>query len=135
MGYLLDTCVVSDFVSGDTSTLNKIRQQTPDNLSVSTLTVMEIYYGFALNPAKAQKIQPIIEQFLESINIIDFTNKEARATAYIRSALKKAGTPIGAYDVLIGATALANGLTLVTSNIREFKRIPNLSLENWRNDN
>ena len=104
-------------------------------MSVSALTVMEIYYGLILNPSKAQKIQPIIEQFLDSINIIDFTNKEARSTASIRSALKKAGTPIGAYDILIGATALANGLTLVTSNIREFKRIPNLSLENWRNDN
>lgn len=96
---------------------------------------MEIYYGLELNPAKARKIQPIIEQFLEKINIIDFTQKEARATASIRSALRKAGTPIGAYDLLIGATALANGLILVTSKTREFKRITNLALENWREDN
>ncbi|MEM9274667.1 MAG: type II toxin-antitoxin system VapC family toxin [Cyanobacteria bacterium P01_F01_bin.143] len=134
MIYLLDTCVVSDFVSGDKFTLNKIRQKTPDDLSVSTLTVMEIYYGLKLNPAKARKIQPIIEQFLDRINIIDFTNKEAETTALIHSVLKKAGTPIGAYDLLIGATALANDLTLVTSNTREFKRIANLSLENWRED-
>ena len=132
MNYLLDTCVVSDFVGGDTPTLSKIKRQSPQNLSVSALTVMEIYYGLALNPTKAKKIQPIIDQFLEIINIIDFTNKEALATASIRAALKKAGTPIGAYDLLIGATALANSLILVTSNTREFERIENLSVENWR---
>jgi tRNA(fMet)-specific endonuclease VapC len=41
------------------------------------------------------------------------------------------GTPIGAYDILIAGQALARGLTLVTRNLREFERIPELSLENW----
>ncbi|MEI6328866.1 MAG: hypothetical protein WCP16_06515 [Pseudanabaena sp. ELA645] len=52
----------------------------------------------------------------------------------IRNFLKLAGTPIGAYDVLIAATALTHRLIIVTANVREFERIPNLQIQNWRND-
>jgi len=45
--------------------------------------------------------------------------------------LEKLGKPIGPYDLLIAATALANGLVLVTHNTREFMRIPGIQLEDW----
>jgi tRNA(fMet)-specific endonuclease VapC len=132
MAYLLDTCVLSDFVKGEQNTLNQLKSISPTDLFISSLTVMEIKYGLAINPAKAIKIQPLIETFLISITVLNFTSQEAEKAAEIRSILKIAGSPIGSYDVLIAATALSHNLMIVTSNVREFQRVPNLQIENWR---
>lgn len=132
MIYLLDTCVISDFARGDVSTQQRFKHQAPLDLALSSVTVMEIQYGLKLNPAKAKKIQPIIEQLLSSLNVIRFGEQEAITAASIRAELKSLGMPIGAYDVLIGATAKANDLVMVTANTREFERIEGLDLENWR---
>ncbi|BAU62918.1 hypothetical protein STA3757_02690 [Stanieria sp. NIES-3757] len=132
MRYLLDTCVISDFVKGEVNTLQKIKATSPSQLSVSSVTVMEVKYELQLNPAKAKKIESITEKLFSQITIIDFGTKEATTAAEIRTYLKKAGMPIGAYDLLIGATALSNQLGLVTANIKEFERITNLYIENWR---
>ena len=132
MAYLLDTCVLSDFVKGEQNTLNQLKSISPTDLFISSLTVMEIKYGLAINPAKAIKIQPLIETFLISFTVLNFTSQEAEKAAEIRSILKIAGSPIGSYDVLIAATALSHNLMIVTSNVREFQRVPNLQIENWR---
>jgi tRNA(fMet)-specific endonuclease VapC len=134
MSYLLDTCVLSDFVKGDRGTLNQIKRCSPSELAVSSLTVMEIEFGLMINPQKANKIRPITAQFFEQITIFRFGTDEALCAAEIRAFLRKKGTPIGAYDLLIGASALVNNLTLVTANVKEFERIPELKIENWRND-
>ena len=59
------------------------------------------------------------------------TPEDAKQAARIRADLKRKGTPIGAYDLQIAATALVNGLTVVTNNTDEFKRVVGLKLENW----
>ncbi len=132
MKFLLDTCVISDFIKGVDNTINTIKNTNPLLLAVSSITVMEIYYGLAHNPEKAKKIKSIIHDFLSTVKIINFTEKEANSAGNIRADLRKSGTPIGAYDVLIVATALSNNLTLITSNISEFKRVENLKFDNWR---
>ncbi|MBU7583539.1 MAG: type II toxin-antitoxin system VapC family toxin [Nostoc sp. TH1S01] len=134
MGYLLDTCVISDFVQGEANTLKQLKSTSRADIFVSSITVMEVKYGLAINPQRAVKIQSIIETLLSSITILPFDYKEAEQAAQIRSLLKLAGLPIGAYDVLIAATAVINNHVLVTSNIREFQRVPNLQIENWRSN-
>jgi tRNA(fMet)-specific endonuclease VapC len=130
--YLLDTCVISDFVKGEKGTLFKVKNCSPPQLAISAITVMEIDYGLRLNPQKAKKISPLIEQLLEPITIIPFGVTEAEFAASIRAFLKNKGTPIGANDVLIGATALASNKIMVTANINEFNRIPDLRVDSWR---
>jgi tRNA(fMet)-specific endonuclease VapC len=132
MGYLLDTCVISDFVKGEENTLKLFKSISPANIFVSSLTVMEVKYGLAVNPQRAVKIQPLIETILNSITILPFGSKEAEQAALIRGILKIAGSPIGAYDVLIAATAVTHNHIVVTSNVREFQRVSNLEIENWR---
>jgi tRNA(fMet)-specific endonuclease VapC len=132
MGYLLDTCVVSDFVKGEQNTLKQLKSISPTDIFISSLTVMEVKYGLAINPQKAIKIQPLIEPFLTSITVLPFNSQEAEKAAEIRGILKIAGSPIGAYDVLIAATALSHNYIIVTSHVREFQRVPNLQIENWR---
>ena len=132
MGYLLDTCVISDFVKGEENTLKRLKSTSPSDIFISSLTVMEVKYGLYINPERAIKIQSVIEIFLSSIVILPFGTEEAEQAAKVRSILKIAGTPIGSYDVLIAATALTNNHIIVTSNVREFQRVPSLKIENWR---
>jgi tRNA(fMet)-specific endonuclease VapC len=58
MRYLLDTCVISDFIKGEPGTLIRLKQTPPNDIAVSIITVMELRYGLALNPQRAQKVEP-----------------------------------------------------------------------------
>jgi tRNA(fMet)-specific endonuclease VapC len=134
MKYLLDTCCVSDFVKGDIKTHAKIKLSMPSDLALSSVTLLEIEYGLLLNTQRAKKIRKPLKDFTTYIPILSFDEETAIYAAKIRSHLKKHGTPIDSYDVLIAATAQQHQLTLVTSNEKEFKRVPEIALENWRNE-
>jgi tRNA(fMet)-specific endonuclease VapC len=133
MTYLLDTCTVSDFAKGEPNTLNRLRSVSPSEVFISSITLMEIRYGMAINPKRVARIWQVIEDFLSSVTIIPLSEREAVEAASIRSLLKTQGLPIGYYDVLIAATAKANKLIIVTANVREFERVPGLIVLNWRN--
>jgi tRNA(fMet)-specific endonuclease VapC len=132
MRYLLDTCVISDFIKGEAGTKVRLKKTPPVDIAVSAITVMELRYGLALNPQRAQKVEPAIASLLSSITILPFGTMEAEQAAQIRAVLKSQGQPIGAYDVLIAATALRHNLLMITANQREFDRVPGLQTENWR---
>ena len=132
MRYLLDTCVISYFIKGEAGTQVRLKQTSPADIAVSAITVMELRYGLALNPQRAQKVEPAIASFLASVTILPFSTVEAEQAAQIRAILKSQGQPIGAYDVLLAATALQHNLVMVTANQREFDRVPGLQTENWR---
>lgn len=132
MQYLLDTCVISDFIKGEPGTQARLKQTPPADIAVSVITVMELRYGLLLNPQRTQKVEPAISSFLASVNVLPFNAAEAEQAAAIRAILKTQGQPIGAYDVLIAATALQHNLLMVTANQREFERVPGLQTETWR---
>jgi tRNA(fMet)-specific endonuclease VapC len=132
MKYLLDTCVVSDFVKGEQQTLIRVKNEFPSDIAVSCITVMEIQYGLALHPQYAELIKPIINTFLNSVSVINFNADDAAQAVMIRAFLKQQGRPIGSYDILLAGTALNHKLIFVTSNTKEFDRIHGLRLENWR---
>lgn len=132
MNYLLDTCAVSDFVRGQPRTLERIKASSPENIGVSVITQMEIDYGLRTNSKLSHQLRPVIDAFFGTVRVIPYDSTAARQTAQLRAALKTRGAPIGAYDALIAGTALAYGLILVTSNLREFERIEGLVSEDWR---
>ncbi len=132
MRYLFDTCTVSDFVKGEPKVLARVKATAPGLIAVSTLTRMEVSFGLCLKPARARQLTPVLEAFFSAITTLPFTLADAQAAATVRADLKARGTPIGPYDVLIGATALARGLTIVTNNVDEFERIGGLRVEDWR---
>lgn len=132
MTYLLDTCVVIDLVKGDPNTIETMKSKSPDQVNISTITEFELRYGMALASKLKSKSKSIVEAMLSEINILNFEAKEAAKAAEIRNQLRTLGTPISPYDFLIAATSLANDLILVTSNEKEFTRIEELKIENWR---
>lgn len=132
MRYLLDTTVVSDFTRGVPAVLARLKATSKGDTAICTVTTMEIEYGLMLNPARARKIEPMIRSLLQDLRVFSYEPEDATATAAVRAALTKRGTPIGPYDVMIAGSALRRGLVMVTSNGGEFARIHGLIVEDWR---
>src|SRR3990167_4171895 len=133
MKYLLDTCTVSHFVKGEINTLNRLKSTPPSEIAISSITVMEIEYGLSLNPSVMKKIKMMLNEFMEIITILDYTQDDASQSALVRALLKQQGSPIGRYDILLAGVALNHKTIFVTSNTKEFERVNGLKLENWRN--
>ena len=72
-----------------------------------------------------------IEQLLSGVEILPLDEGVDRHYADLRTRLERAGQPVSAHDMLIAAHALTLGLTMVTANVREFRRVPGLAVENW----
>jgi len=132
MTYLLDTCVVSDFVRGTQPVQSRLLATAPSVIALSSITVLEVEYGLARRPVLARRLRKVMHALFESVTILPFDREDAMQAAALRAELKRKGLPVGAYDLLIGATALRRGLTLVTSNTAEFAHVEGLPLEDWR---
>lgn len=132
MKYLLDTTVISDFVRGHPAVHHRLLRCAPVELAVSAVTVMELEYGLARNPSLAARVRPVVEALLQRITILPCGEDEARETGRLRGELSRTGKPIGPFDALIAGTARSHRLILVTSNSSEFRRVPGLAVEDWR---
>ena len=130
--YLLDTNVVSDFFRSTEPVSNKLRELNAKSMAISSLTRMEIEFGFERNPAARRRFGALWIQFAGNCREIPFDAPCANATGRIRAQLAAIGQPIGPYDVQIAGTALAHGLVMVTANTAEFERVVLMRLENWR---
>jgi tRNA(fMet)-specific endonuclease VapC len=109
--------------------LKQLLATPPAELRISALVEHELRFGFALTPGT--RAEELTLRLLEVIPGIPFGSAEARRAAVLRSGLARIGKPIGPYDVLIAATALEHQLTLVTHNVREFRRVEGLAVEDW----
>ena len=100
---------------------------------VSLVVLLELWYG-AEKSAYSDRNKANLESFLASpVEVLTFDASDAMASGEIRALLERAGTPIGPNDLQIAGQALARGLTVVTNNEREFRRVPNLYVTNWIN--
>jgi tRNA(fMet)-specific endonuclease VapC len=129
--FLLDTDRCVDLLRGVRAVVAKLERLTPDDCGLSALTSFELFAGAARarDPRReTEKIQKLVDVIQE----LPFDAAAARRAGALRSELEEAGTPIGPYDLLIAAHALALDLALVSANIREFGRVAGLRLENWR---
>ena len=132
MTYLLDTNVLSDFARGEPAVMARLRQEAPAQLTASVITEMEVEYGLARNPNLAPRLRQAMRLLLNTIAVLPFEREDARTAAQLRAVLNRQGTPIGAYDLLLAASALRRGLKIVTHNTREFARVSGLEVEDWR---
>jgi tRNA(fMet)-specific endonuclease VapC len=109
----------------------KFDKVKPENCFISEITLAELKFGVE-NSQKPEKNKKALDIFLSGIQIIPIF--EALDTyAKEKSRLRKAGKSIDDFDLLIGSTALALGLTMVTNNTQHFDRIKGLKLEDWTN--
>jgi tRNA(fMet)-specific endonuclease VapC len=129
MRYLLDTNVVIDLLNDADSKLTKrARRESPNDIAVSAVVSHELFYGAFKSGRPTQNVRVIdMLQFA----VLEFDKEDARQAGAIRALLASRGTPIGPYDVLIAGQAVARNMTLITRNMNEFGRVPELRAEDW----
>lgn len=129
--YLLDTNVCIQFLNKKSQVLiEKLSGIDPEEIFLCSIVKAELLYGAfkSNNPLKVLKIQ---EEFFCRFKSFDFDEKSANVYGKSRSSLEKKGMIIGPYDQLIASIAIANKVTLVTHNTREFSRVEGLVYEDW----
>lgn len=99
-------------------------------IAISAISVAELFFGVEKSRFKESNTLAL-HAFLAHLQVLEFGSKEAGAYAKIRADLERRKTLIGAMDMLIASTALANDLTLITNDSKDFKRVVGLRLENW----
>ena len=131
MKYLLDTNPCIRYLSGRSDALRHRVDAVGDaDIVLCSVVLAELYFGAAKShsPQATLRLQ---QEFVSRFRSLAFDDTAARIYGPIRAELERSGAMIGANDLLIAAIAIANGLTVVTHNIDEFRRIPSLPIEDW----
>lgn len=130
---LLDTNVLIDLVFERSEILSRRFSAAAaggDSLHLSAISLYEYRFGAERSRRRAYQLEAL-ERFLSVVAIVDFGSEDAERMALIKADLAARGTMIGSYDLLIAAQAATRTLTVVTGNLREFSRIPGLTVEDW----
>ena len=128
--YLLDADIIIYALKGDETVKKNLQDRLQDPISISAITLMELYYGaykskkVAANLAKVRMIE-------DSFDIVSTGRESAETCGNLKAALEASGTRLDVFDLAIAACALAHNLTLVTNNTRHFRRVQGLKLTNW----
>ena len=131
MKYMLDTNICIYIIKRKpVNVLERFKQTDISKISISSITLSELFYGVSKSSKPKQNFTALT-QFVAPLEILAFSGEAAQYYGELRAHLEKQGTPIGSLDMLIAAHALSITSTLVTNNEKEFKRVPNLSIENW----
>ena len=131
MRYLLDTniCIYA-MKNRPVQVLRRLQNVGRAVVAVSVITVLELRQG-AERSQQRELAHARLDDFFGPMDILSFENSDALAAARIRAELFRIGRPIGDFDSLIAAQALARDLIVVTNNVDEFERVPDLRVENW----
>lgn len=127
--YLIDTNICIYYIKGKFNLDKKFNEVESKNCFISEITLAELKFGVA-NSEKPAKNILVLENFLTGVSILPiYHSLDFYATE--KSRLRKAGTPIDDFDLLIGATAITHQLIMVTNNVKHFKRIKNIITTDW----
>ena len=131
MSYMLDTniCIYA-IKNKPEQVLQKLKNNLSNGIAISAITLAELEHGVEKS-MYPEKNRTALIQFLSILDILPFDDRAAVEYGNICAYLQKKGTPIGTMDTLIAGHARAEGLILVTNNVREFERVPDLIIENW----
>lgn len=132
MQYLLDTNTCIQLIKHHPPEFWRKLSAIPiGQIGLSSCVLAELWYGIEQS-ARPTENKAALDDFLDYVEVLDWPAEAAPVYGQLRAALKRQGTPIGAMDLMIAAHALALDAMLVTDNLREFQRVPELRVENWR---
>ena len=132
MIYLVDTNVCVNLLRNkDPLLTRRFHAHKPADIVLCSVVISELYYGAALSQ-QPHPHQAKIRVFAQPYSSLPFDDVAGKIYGELRADLKKRGTPIGVYDLMISSIALASSLIVVTHNTKEFGRVPGLTLEDWQ---
>lgn len=127
--YLLDTNVCIFFLKGKYNLNVKLKQVGLENCCISEITLAELKYGAECSNRIAENTE-MVDSFAQELNIVPIFNSLG-IYAKEKARLRKSGKMLDDFDLLIGATAIANNLILVTENEKHLERMSKVKIENW----
>ena len=127
--YLIDTNICIYYIKGKFDLKKKFEKVNPDNCFISEITLAELKFGVE-NSEKKEKNQKVLDNFLTGVKIVPIFHS-LDLYAKEKAHLRKAGTPVDDFDLLIGVTSVTHNLTMVTNNTDHFRRIKGIALEDW----
>ena len=130
--YMLDTNICIFTIKNRPEEVREAFKRNSGQLSISTVTLMELIYG-AEKSANPERNLADVEGFAARLEVLPYDTQAAAHSGQLRAELARIGKPIGPYDQMIAGHARAQGLILVTNNLREFERVPGLRVEDWVN--
>ncbi len=133
MAVLIDASILIEYERRRLNLERHLVQRQQEEFFLSVVTASELLHGVhrAVRPEVRTKRSAFVEALLERVPLLPIDLATARAHAQVWAELAAAGTMIGPNDLWLAATGLAHGLTMVTANVREFTRVPGLSVEVW----
>ena len=134
MSYLLDTNAVIALLKDEPAIFRKRLRRAVSRgaaIAVSSIVLYELWYGVARSARRRENAERLRVFLSGGIEVSAFDEEDAKTAGELRATLEGAGTPIGPYDLLIAAQALRTGATLVTANVAEFTRVPDLQWQDW----
>ncbi len=131
--YLFDTDTITNLVKKNPSKIltDKILNLKKREQFISAITIGEIFYGAFKSSNPEFHIEKLYKVLLPLVNILSFDSAAAFFYGKIRAELEKSGETISSMDLQVASIAIANGLILITGNVKHFKRITQLHVENW----
>jgi len=131
MHYMLDTNICSYVLRSRPPSVKACFDEAGDgSLAISTVVLAELCYGAARHP-QAVAIRREIADLVSRLAVLPWDEAAAKDYGALQATLEKAGTPLGAMDMMIAAHARSVGLTLVSNDVRHFDRVEGLSVANW----
>lgn len=127
--FMLDTDISSYIIRRRPESLSQHFERHADAICVSVITAAELRFG--VEKSKSSSLADLVENFLERLSVLDWTNAVTPHYARIRAALERVGKPIGNADLMIAAHAVSEGATVITNNVRHFVDVPELKVQQW----
>lgn len=133
MGVLIDTSVLIAHERGTLALSARLAGREREPAFLSVVTASELLHGVhrAMDAAIRNRRAAFVESVLAQLPVLLIDLSVARAHARLWADLAHAGTPVGAHDLWLAATCQAHGLAIATANVREFRRVPGLVVEDW----
>ncbi len=132
--YLLDTDILSNLLrrAPSTALVTKLASVPPEQQFTSSIPLGEMVYGaYRLKERAGALLQRLDETLLPNLPILPFDASAARRYGEVRAELERRGTLIGDADLRIASIALTHNLTVVTANVRPFRKVTGLAVDNW----
>ncbi len=135
--YLLDTTVWIDLLRTNSPSIRrKLSAHSKSAIGLSIITACELQYGLerraVRHPHLRAREQHLLSAILAPFDVLPVDHGVVEIYGRVRTVLENSGTAIGSLDTFIAAQALSLGAILVTSNIKEFARVPGLQIEDWK---
>lgn len=127
--YLLDTNICISMLKNKYGIREAILRVKAENCYVSEITLGELYFGASFSNNKEERLKDVA--FIVNHFKIIPVSETLPLYGDVKADLKREGNLIDDFDILIGCTAILNGLIMVTDNLKHLKRLPGIKIENW----